>query len=289
MSEHERPLPDLTSIFTAEYWQNNPIGEAEASFHEALPPRMPRGLIEKNSRPQVENAVAQAAMQIYLGEKLQPIPSGELVGTDEDVDYAVPGNILLFDTELLLPTGKKHAINQLSISGPAELQASAPSIMRESTVRVTAFEAPTISLATFMHDLTGRGKATTKSVAYDNPFYETTAYIRWAQDPAKGIYKRAINLLAFATDKHGSLVAKHAEKSRFGEGGLHRADLYSPFFHHAGRVGETYTYLDKKKLPQFTRTRAAYICARGAFEYAKVARSSRSRRVGRLVVNQQNT
>lgn len=290
--------PDFESIYTPEYWGDIPAMhncQSRTALGKVLEiarqdrfnhGRMPSRTLEL----EIGQALGRSAMEIYVGaSEPTPIPDDVIIGGKDDNEFAIPGNILLLDTEKVFLHPNDGKTYKKQIDNEFELQASAIRIVNSSFKRETSFHFDPL-------DYFGKeGPLRSTAELVLKPFMNTepheveldpsmvfSEYNRALYNPKLGRYYRRVDLVAFFSAKDGKTGVRTASKSFIHDKGYINTWLAANGPHHTGRVGETFNQtVDSPKLreaPSFRRTRSAYVCARGAFEHApaKVKKKTRS-------------
>lgn len=300
-------VPTFESVFTEDYW--SPVPAMLDFKSKYLLPR----LAEVNKRhgsgaqgvtremnEQIETIIGQSVVQLLASEPIERVQEDELVGGPDDNKYALPGNVLLVDTEeVLLRKNPVQLVADPYFMHEGELLATAPSLLLRnltpmprtspSTTKVLfdSFPPSFRNLAEWF----GVDTQTEKDLGERGHYLKP--YRRRYINPEIGLYRRYINLYGFCPNVDGKTVSiamqhisiglnnnvwTYAPAGRTKKLGFVGMPVYA-------RVGETInrTVSEYTKLE---RIRSAYLCMRGSLEYAKDRQKQRKHVfVGMLAIN----
>ena len=307
-------LPTLESIYTEEYWAPVP------PVHNFQSNRLWSRLGEISDRhgsggqyvaaevnAELQAIMAQSVTQLLTDAKVERIQEGELVGSEDDGVYAVPGTVLLVDTEKLHQMDRPPLFPpEETFSDEAELSMSAitafvrqltPLPREVSTIRTTAIETFDALFLPGLKAWLGRRGV---DVEQKQDLGERGSYIkpyeRYHFDPEHGDYERKVNVYGFCPNKEGKTVSValsryrvaadgHASVFAPAGNGKHMSYVGMPFY---ARVGQTINTTIDEKHPEYERIRSAYVLGRGVLERVTVKQPAAKRATsGKLVVNPQ--
>jgi len=291
--------PDFESIYTPEYWGDIPAIhdlKRSSAIGKALELRKKEPTFEHGKLPtlkaehEIGEALARTAFDIYNGssEPLQ-IEDDVLLGTEDDNTYAIPGNILLLDTEAIY-FGQDAQRDPFygEVRNQFEIKASALQIVKGRFRHITSYTydplaqfgegGPLREAASFLL------KPFTEVEPHEeelSPHLRYKPYERELINPEIGKYQRSVDLIAFFNTKKGDATGSRRTYGSFiyDSGDAH--SWLGATSHKQGRVGKTINVSIGEDVQCLQRTRSAYLCARGAFESApaKTKKKSGSKQV----------
>lgn len=293
MLQLERPQASLESVFTKEYWGGT-IPPMPSFKHSSVIGRMrehskavgfPYGRLPHETETSMREAVARNVSQLLRGVAPTPIAEGEYIGGADDTTYAIPGNILLFDTELLTKTRASRWPQKEEICSDFEIAASAVRLFKHTakyeTEATTAYYPGLGGITKTVLATCGLYPPTVEKI---EPRMASRPYRGWTYNSEVGqIYRRRISLVAFAPNTEGRTTARGVSESLLFDDGEDITYLSAGYPHTIGRVGEARNDSVSARLQLISRTRAAYLCDRGAFEFATAPSRARHSRNARLV------
>ena len=278
-------IPDFESIYTQDYWGNVPPMmnfDHKGGFGRTLETQSHYGLhhgrIGHVLEQQIGEAVGRSMLQLHAGEMPEAILDGELIGGKDDTKYAIPGNILLLDNEDILFRKHTYEVSRDAVKNEFELSASALRLFRSKIKRELSFESQ------YFSGLSGVPKTIaanlgltdeTQTHVRDNPLFVSDEYVGNHTQNGVAIYTRTVSLVPFFVDKKGQVGSRRAYRSGVWDSGGAFALLGSADPYIVSRIGETLNLSVNTSVTILSRTRSAYVCARGAFEYATVPAKAR--------------
>ncbi len=290
--------PDFKSIYTPEYWSEIP---PKHSFKRSTAigkilelrkkePRYKHGkLPSRSAEHAIGEALARTAFDIHNdSSELLQIEDGVLLGTKDDDTYAIPGNILLLDTEcVIFRQGIERSPFYGEIRNEFEIKASALQIIKGRFRHISSYtidplaefgkEGPIRTAASFLLNPFTEVEPYEKELP---PHLKYKPYERETINPEAGTYQRSVDLVAFFDAKEDGTIGSRTTSGSFiyESGGAH-SWLGSAATHRQGKVGKTKNLSIDEGALYLQRTRSAYLCARGAFELAPAKTNKKSKKV----------
>lgn len=281
------------TVFTPEHWGETPAPPSFRSnniflrVHEIMRARdFPLNWrTDSETKTNVQIALAQTSFAIASGQNPESIHNGELIGGVEDMKYALPGNILLLDSEKLVLNPKTTGEHN-KFRDELELAASAVLLHKRGYHRESYSYECEPSDNVIKRMLVWWGLVDGEEVPLDLPVMTHNSYRPSIQKTEIGWYQRSIELAAFYPNKKGKMVAVTPHYLEHNEDGSDPRVRLTAAYTHIGRVGEVLNLSVSDKQLVLTRIKSAYVCARGAFEYARQpVKSSRLLRLGKLATS----
>ena len=272
-------VPDFDSIYTQEYWGDIPpmmnfdhkgtFGRSIETHrrHDFHHGRVGGYDIEQH----IGEAVGRSMLQIYAGELTEPILDGELIGGKDDTKYALPGNILLLDNEEIWFREHTYDKSSNAVQNEFELSASAIRLFKSKMKRELSFESQAFPGVSGIPKTIAAGLGLTDEThthVRDDPLFKSDEYVGNHTQDGVAMYTRTVSLVTFFVDKKGKVGSRRAYHSGVWDSGGAHSHLGTAIPHIASRVGETVNLSVNTGVTNLSRTRSAYMCARGAFEYA---------------------
>lgn len=278
--------PDFESIYTKEYWGDIPPmmnykhdGTFSRVRESTQRNNLHHGRIgDYELEERMGEAIGKGMLQLYAGEVPEAIVQGELIGSKDDTKYALPGNILLLDTEEIWLRKPTYKGLHNAFRNEFELGASAVQLFKSKIRRETEYESQWRGgVSGLPRNLAACMGMTTEILTYERkvPLVRSSEYVGNHAREAVGTYTRSVSLVTFFVDKQGNVGSRKAYNSGVWESGNGFANFVTADPHMSGRIGETLNQTVNPDVTNLSRTRSAYICARGAFEHATVPAKAR--------------
>lgn len=245
------------TVLTEQYWEPvPPIKDFRANsvagrlIEISLKERIGLGpTFDSQSKAIAVEAMTMAVNGLLKGSGTESIAVGEVIGGEDDIEYALPGAVLLIDREM----GYINGVSDRSVSKPmeseAEISGSAASVLLRSMTG-TNFPEPSDNYRIL------------------NPYYRDFTIKN------VGRYVRDIQLFAFIPSKKGSVEGAGMMQWRDEPGNpsvaLMTGRVLGDWFDQQGvPVGQTQNNTLAEQYPSYSRIRSAEICIAGTRAFAR--------------------
>jgi hypothetical protein len=250
---------NIETVFSPNYWEpispihqyraRTEVGKVIESLREvetmSMPPRF-----SKKAREGIEERLALAVTSMVKDETFEAVKDAEWIGGDLDDTNALPGAVILLDTEYLMLKSNVKETNSLRMTHAADIGLSAVSCL--------------------MADMNRRSQSGGQA--------PLKRYIRQLTLPGAGRYFRHINMFGFGVDRKGNVGGVGIDQMVIGSNRAHTLSgfLGDWFNGRDGRqVGVTNNVTRNEEVPMYSRIREARLCLAGTREAVKVKSKQR--------------